>query len=91
MRNNIVLVLLLFWLPLMAWAEKDEPAVVILTAGQSNTDGRVVNEELPDSIKNDGYKYLVMPLYSKTRYTSTPQVRCYWEEGCMNAWRHIVF
>lgn len=57
MRNNIVLVLLLFWLPLMAWAEKDEPAVVILTAGQSNTDGRVGNEELPESIKSDGYKY----------------------------------
>lgn len=33
------------------------PAVVILTAGQSNTDGRVLNEYLPDYIKTQGYKY----------------------------------
>lgn len=33
------------------------PAVVILTAGQSNTDGRVNNSELPDYIQRDGYRY----------------------------------
>ena len=48
---------MLFVLSATAQAEKKEPAVVILTAGQSNTDGRVSNEELPDYIKRDGYKY----------------------------------
>ena len=46
-----------FVLGATAQTEKKEPAVVILTAGQSNTDGRVSNEELPDYIKRDGYKY----------------------------------
>lgn len=34
-----------------------QPAWVILTAGQSNTDGRVMNTDLPDYIKRDGYHY----------------------------------
>lgn len=46
-----------FVLGATAQTEKKEPAVVILTAGQSNTDGRVSNEELPDYIRRDGYKY----------------------------------
>jgi lysophospholipase L1-like esterase len=33
------------------------PAVVVLTAGQSNADGRVSTKELPDYIKRDGYQY----------------------------------
>ncbi len=48
---------ILFVLSATAQTEKKEPVVVILTAGQSNTDGRVSNEELPDYIKRDGYKY----------------------------------
>ena len=48
---------MLFVLSATAQTEKKEPAVVIITAGQSNTDGRVSNEELPDYIKRDGYKY----------------------------------
>ena len=48
---------MLFVLSATAQTEKKEQAVVILTAGQSNTDGRVSNEELPDYIKRDGYKY----------------------------------
>ena len=35
---------------------RSQPAWVILTAGQSNTDGRVVNDELPKRIKEQGYK-----------------------------------
>ena len=30
---------------------------VVLVAGQSNTDGRVDNAELPEYIKRDGYRY----------------------------------
>jgi hypothetical protein len=48
---------LMFSLSVMAQTGKKEPAVVILTAGQSNTDGRVDHEELPDDIRRDGYKY----------------------------------
>lgn len=36
---------------------KKQPAVVILTAGQSNTDGRVMNENLPDYIQKNKYKF----------------------------------
>lgn len=36
---------------LMPVAAKKQPAVVILTAGQSNTDGRVMNTELPAEIQ----------------------------------------
>ena len=35
----------------------NEPATVIITAGQSNTDGRVLNNLLPDYIQQDKYKY----------------------------------
>ena len=34
-----------------------KPATVIITAGQSNTDGRVPNDSLPEYIKDNGYKY----------------------------------
>lgn len=41
----------------MAKKEKNEPAAVIITAGQSNTDGRVMNSELPGYIKSNGFKH----------------------------------
>jgi len=44
-------------LSLMPAAAKKQPAVVILTAGQSNTDGRVMNSELPTEIQQKKYKY----------------------------------
>ena len=44
-------------LSLMPVAAKKQPAVVILTAGQSNTDGRVMNSELPAEIQQKKYKY----------------------------------
>ncbi len=40
-----------------AAAKKKQPVPVILTAGQSNTDGRVMNDELPDYIQQNKYKY----------------------------------
>ena len=42
---------------LMPAAAKKQPAVVILTAGQSNTDGRVDNTDLPAEIQKQKYKY----------------------------------
>ena len=36
---------------------KAQPSVVILTAGQSNSDGRVNNDELPEYIKRNQYRY----------------------------------
>lgn len=41
----------------IAKTKKSEPAMVIITAGQSNTDGRVMNTQLPDYIKTNGYKH----------------------------------
>jgi len=41
----------------IAKREKSAPAMVIITAGQSNTDGRVMNSQLPDYIKTNGYKH----------------------------------
>jgi hypothetical protein len=35
----------------------EEPVPVIITAGQSNTDGRVLNTQLPEYIKTNKYKY----------------------------------
>lgn len=35
----------------------NKPATVIITAGQSNTDGRVMNDDLPDYIKLNKYTY----------------------------------
>lgn len=47
--------LMLAVLPVLA--QKQKPATVIITAGQSNTDGRELNEQLPEYIKQNGYKY----------------------------------
>ena len=57
MRKAAIIALMTLCLPAVAQTDKQEPAVVILTAGQSNTDGRVGNEELPGYIRRDGYKY----------------------------------
>lgn len=40
-----------------AKGKKEAPAAVIITAGQSNTDGRVLNTQLPDYIQQHKYKY----------------------------------
>ena len=41
----------------MGAVAKKKPVAVIITAGQSNTDGRVSNDELPDYIKERGYRH----------------------------------
>jgi hypothetical protein len=45
---------------------KKRPVAVIITAGQSNTDGRVNNEELPDYIKRHGYRHCLWSYGSDT-------------------------
>lgn len=56
MRTKTILILLLLFACIGASAKK-KPVPVIITAGQSNTDGRVNNEELPDYIKQQGYRH----------------------------------
>ena len=55
MKNLIIILSLITSAPVFGWKKK--PATVIITAGQSNTDGRVLNEYLPDYIKNEPYKH----------------------------------
>ena len=45
---------------------KKKPVNVIITAGQSNTDGRVSNNDLPDHIKKNGYRHCLWSYGSDT-------------------------
>ena len=56
MRCRVALMFLLFCLSMGTYSKK-KPVNVIIVAGQSNTDGRVSNSELPDYIKQNGYKH----------------------------------
>jgi len=47
------------------YAQK-KPVSVIITAGQSNTDGRVSNNDLPDYVKKDGYRHCLWSYGSDT-------------------------
>ncbi len=57
MKKRFLFNAMMLFCVLMGYSQQNEPAVVILTAGQSNADGRVAVEELPDYIKQDAYKY----------------------------------
>ena len=57
MKNLLILFILAFSCNCMAG--NNEPAHVIITAGQSNTDGRVPNDRLPDYINSDTITNLV--------------------------------
>jgi len=50
----------------MSIQAKKRPAVVIITAGQSNTDGRVDNQELPEKIRRYGYRHCLWSYGSDT-------------------------
>lgn len=56
-KTILLLIVLLFTLHLSAQSEKNEPATVLITAGQSNTDGRVPNTQLPEYILQNKYTY----------------------------------
>lgn len=55
--KTIILFAALLMVAASAQARKHKPATVIITAGQSNTDGRVMNADLPDYIKKNRYKH----------------------------------
>lgn len=56
-RTVLFLSIWLFTLCVSAQKNSNEPATVIITAGQSNTDGRVLNTQLPDYIQKNKYTY----------------------------------
>lgn len=60
--RKVLLSLSLFALSLAVRAQ----VPVVLVAGQSNTDGRVDNTELPEYIKRDGYRYCLWSYGSGT-------------------------
>lgn len=64
MRYWVISLLFLF-LCLGTSAQK-KPVSVIITAGQSNTDGRVSNNHLPDYIKKKGYRHCLWSYGSDT-------------------------
>ncbi len=76
MRNKLyILFLFCVFLPLCAVAKK-KPVAVILTAGQSNADGRVPLAELPEEM-NTGYKYCMWSYGSGDFETATGEFSQY--------------
>ncbi len=57
MRKVLLIMVTLFSLTVFGKGKDKQPATVIITAGQSNTDGRVLNNTLPDYIQQNKYKY----------------------------------
>lgn len=55
MRKVLLLLLIALTACITASAKKTIP--VFITAGQSNTDGRILNNYLPDYIKQNKYKH----------------------------------
>ena len=55
--RKLFLLTLIAFLTCVGTSAKKKPAMVIIVAGQSNSDGRVSNEELPEYIKQRGYKH----------------------------------
>ena len=56
MKLKAIMTILFICLGMGANAQR-KPVNVIIVAGQSNTDGRVSNDDLPDYIKRHGYKH----------------------------------
>lgn len=65
MSLKTIMTILFICLGMGANAQR-KPANVIIVAGQSNTDGRVSNIELPDYIKRNGYKHCLWSYGSDT-------------------------
>ena len=57
MRKILLTAAILCSLATFGQGKNNQPATVIITAGQSNTDGRVLNHALPDYIQQNKYKY----------------------------------
>jgi len=65
MKTKLLFIFLILGSTITIFAKK-HPVVVIITAGQSNTDGRVSNQELPQYIKQNGYKHCLWSYGSDT-------------------------
>lgn len=64
-----------------AGAKTNEPATVIITAGQSNTDGRVLNEQLPAYIQQNKYKHCYWCYGSGGQYvTGQGEFKLFWPQ-----------
>lgn len=57
--------------------KKEQPITVIITAGQSNTDGRVMNTDLPNYIQLNKYKYCQW-CYGSTDERITGEFETFW-------------
>lgn len=57
MKKFLLTAAILCSLTALGQSKRNQPATVIITAGQSNTDGRVLNNALPDYIRQNKYKY----------------------------------
>ena len=55
--KKIILSLIVIISALCVSAKDDNPTPVYLVAGQSNTDGRISNDELPQYIQQNKYKH----------------------------------
>lgn len=56
-KRLLLIAAVAMWVGGPASARKKQPATVIITAGQSNTDGRVMNNELPLYIQKNRYRH----------------------------------
>ena len=69
---------------------------VFIVAGQSNTDGRVRNSELPDYIKQNGYRHTYW-CYNNGWYSSKGEVRKFWpriyngDDSCKWAYDAVTY
>lgn len=57
MRKVFLIAAVFCSLAVLGKGKDKQPATVIITAGQSNTDGRVLNNSLPDYIRQNKYKH----------------------------------
>ena len=63
---------LLVSVSMQAIAEGRHPTTVIITAGQSNTDGRMTNDSLPQYIKEPYKRFLENKMRDNWELTGTP-------------------
>ncbi len=68
---------------------KGKPVSVFIVAGQSNTDGRVPNSDLPDYIKGNRYKYCYWS-YGSGSHSGNGEFELFWPK-VMNKRPHDMF
>lgn len=81
MKKAFLFAMFLGSLTVFGKVKDKQPATVIITAGQSNTDGRVLNTQLPDYIQQNKY------VYCKWCYGSAGKLQT---EGFETFWPRMV-